>query len=165
MQLEARAAHCFSSTFVLKLDGHATGKFEGRWFSETLDVALTERRRLQFHKTGWLGSGFILQDPERETTLGRAERGGFFTSRWDLVVSTGAGTLERAGWFDSAFVFRQNQEILARVNRLGVCERGWLVEGVGGLTDEDLLLIGLVYHTLREREARRSHSGGPMAGS
>ena len=45
MFLEARAASCFSSTFVLKLDDRAIGKYEGRWFSESLDLALTGRRR------------------------------------------------------------------------------------------------------------------------
>jgi len=56
MFLEARAADCFSSKFVLKVNGRSLGMFQGRWFSESLDIELTERRHLQFRKVGWLGS-------------------------------------------------------------------------------------------------------------
>ena len=34
--LQAEPANCFSSTFVLKLDGRPVGKFEGRFMSEGL---------------------------------------------------------------------------------------------------------------------------------
>jgi hypothetical protein len=35
-----------------------------------------------------------------------------------------------------------------------MCEGGWFVEDQGAFTDTDLLLIGLIYHTILER--RRS---------
>ena len=42
MILQAEAANCFSSTFVLKVAGRPIGKFEGRWMSEGLDLSLVE---------------------------------------------------------------------------------------------------------------------------
>jgi hypothetical protein len=165
MILEARAEGCFSSRFVLKVNRRATGKFEGRWFSESQDVYLTERRRLEFRKVGWLGSQFELVDPGHDELLGTCQRSGFFTSSWDLEVSIGPGVLERAGWFDSAYEFQQDSEVLARVDRLGWCERGWVVESYDALVVEDLLLIGMVYHTIQQREAQHHSAGGHAAGS
>jgi hypothetical protein len=163
MLLEARAASCFSTTFLLKLEGRPLGTFEGRWFSESLDVSLLERHRLQFQKNGWMGSQFVLEElPERQP-LGRANRGGVFTSSWDLEVSTGPGRLDREGWFATGYVFRQGARDMARVDRLGVCERGWVVEGAGALRPEDLLLIGLVFHVIQQRAAQ--HAAASHAGS
>ena len=59
MILEARAANCCSSTFVLKVDDRPVGKFEGRWFSESLDISLTGRRRLQCGPR--LGGGQVIR--------------------------------------------------------------------------------------------------------
>jgi hypothetical protein len=165
MFLEARAANCFSTTFILKLEGRPLGKFDGRWFSESLDVSLLERHQLQFQKVGWLGSQFVLQEMPEGQALGRADRSGLFTSSWDLEVSSGPGRLEKAGWFDSAYVFRQGDAIRARVDRLGVCERGWSVEGSDPLTPMDLLLIGLVFHVIQQRAAHQAAAGGHAAGS
>src|SRR5262249_25113118 len=81
MMLEARAANCFSSKFVLKVNGRPIGMFQRRLFGENLDVDLTERRHLQFRKVGWLGSQFELVDPIHKQPLGSCDRGGFFTNR------------------------------------------------------------------------------------
>src|SRR2546421_6919042 len=97
MFLEARAAGCFSSTFVLKLDGRTLGKYEGRWFSESLDIAMIERRQLEFRKVGWLGSQFELLTGDE--LLGSCCRSGILTSSWDLVLSSGPGQLVKEGWF------------------------------------------------------------------
>jgi hypothetical protein len=160
MLLEARAANCCSSKYVLKLDGRAIGKFEGRWFSESLDVNLTERRQLQLQKVTWMGSQFVLRAEGEEQPLGTAQRSGFFSSSWDLYLGSGEGRLERAGWFDSSYVVRQGDGVVARVDRLGLCERGWRVDALDALVEGDLLLIGLVYHTIRQRQERQSHAGG-----
>src|SRR5262245_7753571 len=146
MILEGRAAGCFSATFVLKLNGRPVGKYEGRWFSESLDVALTERRRLEFHKVGWMGSDFELlaAEQDEEEVLGSCRRSGIFTSGWDLHLSAGAAHLVRPGWFDTSYEVRQGDGVLARVDRLGWCERGWYVEAYTELTEEDMILIGLV---------------------
>jgi hypothetical protein len=153
MLLEARAANCFSAKFVLKVDGRPFGVFHGRWFSECLDIDLTERRHLQFRKVGWLGSQFELIDTTFKQLHGGCSRSGFFTSSWDLNLSVGPGRLERADWFSAAYEFKQGARVQARVNRLGWCERGWLVDGEDALRQEDLLLIGLVYQVILWRHA------------
>ena len=158
MLLEAKAASCFSSKFVLKANGRASGLFQGRWFSEGLAIDLTERRHLQFRKVGWLSSQFELVDPLYKEILGSCNRSGFFTNGWDLNLSIGPGRLERVGWFNSAYEFKQGAQVQARVDRLGWCERGWLVDGGDALRQEDLLLIGLVYHVIQQRAARQSSS-------
>jgi hypothetical protein len=160
MLLEARAVNCFSTTFLLKLEGRPLGKFEGRWFSESLDVSLLERHRLRFQKVGWAGSRFVLEELPEKQPLGRANRGGLFSSSWDLEVSTGPGRLDREGWFGTAYLFRQGTGDLARVDRQGVCERGWFVEGGGALRPEDMLLIGLVFHVVQQRAAQHAAAAG-----
>jgi hypothetical protein len=166
MILEARAANCFAWTFVLKLDDRPIGKYEGQWFSENLTVHLTERRHLEFRKISWIGSQFQLVDLAVEEVVGECDRSGIFTSSWDLSVSTGLGQLVKPGWFDTSYEFVQEDEVLARVDRLGWCEPGWIVDGADILPDEDLLLIGLVYHIIQNRRNRQQHhSGGAAAGS
>jgi hypothetical protein len=165
MQLEARAANCCSSKFVLKLDGRPVGKFEGRWFSEGLDISMTARRHLQLRKIGWVGSQFELVDMADGRVLGQCQRSGFFTSAWDLTLSSMAGQLVRPGWFTTAYEFKHQDRALARVDRLGWCERGWSVDGSSALVEEDLLLIGLVFHTIQKRQASQHQAGGHAAGS
>jgi hypothetical protein len=165
MVLEARPANCCSSTFVLKIDDRPVGKYEGRWFSESLDVDLLGRRHLEFRKVGWLGSQFELVEPASGITLGRCDRSGMFTSSWDLTTSTGAGVLVRAGWFATGYEFKEADQVLASVDRLGWCQRGWSVVQNHSLAEEDLLLIGLVYHVVLQRQARQSHAGPHGAGS
>jgi hypothetical protein len=160
MLLEAQASNCFSTTFLLKLEGRPLGTFASRWFSESLDVALLERHRLQFLGVGWLGSQFVLEEMPERLVLGRAGRAGVFTNSWDLEVSTGPGRLDRPSWLGSAYVFRQGGGELARVDRLGVCTRGWFVEGGGALRPEDLLLIGLVFHVIQQRAAQHAAAAG-----
>jgi hypothetical protein len=165
MILEARAKNCFSTTFVLKRDSRPIGKFEGRWLSESLDIYVTKRRRLEFRKLNWLGSRFELIDGNDGQVLGSCNRSGLLTSSWDLSLSAGDAQLVKAGWFQTAYDLVQAHGVLARVDRLGWCERGWAVDGSDDLPDEDLLLIGLVYHTIQERQARQQHAGGHAAGS
>jgi hypothetical protein len=159
MMLEAKAVNCFSSTFVLKVDGRPVGKFQGKWLSESIDVDLTERRHLQFRKIRWLGSQFELVDPIYEKLVGSCNRSGVFTSGWDMNLSVGPGRLVRVGWFNSAYEFKQGDQIHARVDRLGWCERGWVVDGHDAMTQEDLLLIGMVYQVIQNRKARQASSG------
>jgi hypothetical protein len=165
MLLEAQAAGCFSTKFVLKRDGRSIGKYEGRWLSENMEIHLTERRHLEFRKIGWLSSRFELVDPEEDQVVGACDRSGFFSSTWEMVLSKGPGRLEKLGWFNTAYRYIHDGETLATVNRLGLCTRGWSVEGSDYLTDEDLLLIGLVYHTIQQREAQQQQAGGHIAGT
>ena len=84
MILEARAENCFSSTHVLKINGQAVGKFEGRFFSEGLDLALTGLRRFKFEKSGFFSSQFHLKDAETGAVLTEAQPAGIFRSGWKL---------------------------------------------------------------------------------
>lgn len=165
MNLQAEPASCFSSTFILKIDGRPVGKFEGRWLGEGVDLALVERRRLRFEKVGWIGSHFRLVAEGEEQPAGEADRSGLFTSSWDLALSGGPAQMAREGWFATGYVVRRGDEELARVDRTGMCSRGWFVEG-SRLKEEDLILIGLVYHTIKRREAsQHAAAGGHAAGS
>ena len=165
MLLGAEPASCCSSTFVLRLGVRPLGKFEGRWLSEGIDLALLGRRWLRFEEVGWIGSHFQLVAKGDEGPVAAAERGGLFTSSWDLVLSVGRAALAREGWFATGYVVRRGEREVARMDRRGLCARGWFVEG-GGLRQEDLMLIGLIHHTIRRREASHSAAaGGHAAGS
>ncbi|MBT7817532.1 MAG: hypothetical protein HN566_12425 [Polaribacter sp.] len=153
MILEARSPSCFSDHYVLKLDGQARGEYRGRWFSEGVDIRLSGRRRLHLHKESWLGSHFNLADANGNV-LAEANRSGFLTSAWDLALSTGSARLVSAGFFNTGFNVVQSRQTTGTVNRVGMCEGGWCVEVQGAFTETDLLLIGLIYHTILER--RRS---------
>jgi hypothetical protein len=160
MLLEAKSVSCFSSQFVLKIDGRPLGTFQNRWFSETLGIDLSGRRHLQFRKVGWLGGSFELVDLAQDRLLGSCKPSGFFRSGWDLELSVGLGQLQRAGWFTSVCEFVHDNEVLAQVDRFGWCERGWFVDGAEILVMEDLLLVGLVYHVIEQRQAsQQSHVG------
>jgi hypothetical protein len=153
MILEARAENCCSSTYVLKLNGHAIGSMTGRFWSEGLDLALTGRQRLKLDKASWLSSHFQLKDAESDEVLVDARPAGMFSSAWELTLSTGPATLARAGFFASSYEIHRGKELLGRVDRLGICERGWRVEKVSEeLTAPDLILVGLLFHIIKKRQ-------------
>ena len=165
MLIEAEATNCLSSTFVLKIDGRPAGKFEGRWMSEGIDVALVERRRLRFEKASWIGQPV----PPAGPGPGQARSGGqsrwSLHEHWDLALSVGPAQMAREGWFATGYVVLRGDTEVARVDRKGMCSRGWFVEG-HGLREEDLILIGLVYHTIMRRQAsQHAAAGGHAAGS
>ena len=92
--------------------------------------------------------------------LGSATLKGFFGLHWEMSLQSGAGFLERAGWFTSGYVLKQGGVITARANLTGWFTREWRVIAEDSLTAEDVLLIGLVYTTIRHRESRcHNHSG------
>ena len=160
MILEARAASCFSSEYVLKINDRPIGKCSGRWFSENVEVQLTQRRHLEFRRVGWFGSQFELVDLSDGALVASADRAGIFSSAWDVRLSVGPGLLQCAGWFDTAYEFAQADDRLARVDRVGMCERGWIVDGGDILENEDLLMLGLIYAVIERRRNRRHHVGG-----
>jgi hypothetical protein len=165
MILEARTPSCFSSEYVLKADGRPVGKYEGRWFSESLDIQLTGRRKLTLQKLGWFGSEFVLKREEPEAFHGHADRAGFFPSSWNLDLSAGPAELVKAGWFGTDYEVRRQGQVIGRVDRVGWCERGWIAEGAD-LAVEDLLLVGLVFHIIIQRRQRAAAAhGGHAAGS
>ena len=154
MILEARAENCFSQTHVLKINGQAVGKFEGRFFSEGLDLALTGLRRFKFEKSGFFSSHFQLIDAETRAVLTEGQPAGMFRSGWVLKLASGPADLKKVGFFSSAYAAYDGGQVLARVDRLGMCERGWRVDG-GSLEAPDLLTIGLVYHVIMQRQQRQ----------
>jgi hypothetical protein len=154
MILEARAENCFSQTHVLKINGQAVGKFEGRFFSESLDLALTGLRRFKFEKSGYFSSQFQLKDADSGATLTEAQPAGMFRSGWVLQLASGPADFKKAGFFSSAYEVRDGAQVLARVDRLGMCERGWRVDG-GSLEAPDLLTVGMVYHVIMQRQQRQ----------
>jgi hypothetical protein len=153
MMLEAISPSCLSDLYVLKLDGRPFGEYRGRWFSESVEVRLTSRRRLSLEKAGWMGSRFALADSADGRVLAEADRSGLFTSAWDVRLSTGPARLVSAGWFNTGFQVFQGGRAMAEVNRVGLCNGGWTVQDDGRLQDTDLLLIGLVYQTILRRNA------------
>lgn len=153
MILEARPARWLDSTLVLKRNDQPIGQCTRRWFSENRDIALRGHRQLAFEKTNW-SSHFVLKDAVSDRPFGAADRSGWLTSTWDLELSVGPAHLVRAGWLTPSSVVRQGDTILARVDRLGLCRRGWSIQSEAALTEEDLILIGLVYQTIHQRRAR-----------
>jgi hypothetical protein len=166
MMLQAKAQNCFSSTFVLKINDKAVGKFEGRFFSEAMDVALTGQRRFKFEKTSWLGSHFQLKDADTNAVLVETDRSGFFTSSWSLLLSKTKAELRKQSFFGSGYEVCRGDKVLGRVDRNGICERGWHVENYGQLEAVDMILIGLIYQVVLNRQAQQhAAGGGHIAGS
>jgi hypothetical protein len=167
MHLEAKPENCCSSIHVLKLDGRPIGKYEGRWFSESLDIQMLGRRSLQLNNLAWFGSRFELCDVERQAVLARAESTGILTTCWELQLSQGPAQLVSAGFFSSGYIVQRGDDTIADVDRLGFCENGWSARSDDSLADTDLLLVGLIFHviiTRRNRSSSTTHSGG-MHGS
>ncbi len=160
MRLVARSPSCFSSQYVLKLDGRPVGQFQGRWFSEGINIRLTERLQLHFEKTSWLGSNFQLLDANSSEILAQGSRSGFFARNWNLSLRTGPAKLVRTSLFSTAFAVQQQGKNVANASRIGWCEGGWQVEDHGTLDATDLVFIGLVYHTILRRQ-RNSQQTSP----
>jgi hypothetical protein len=162
MILDARAENCFSWTYVLKKNDRAIGKFEGQWFSENQTVNLTERRHLELRKTSWWGSEFELVDVDYNEVVAWCAHEGIFSSSWDMNLSIGPGKLVHCGWFETGYEFLQDGDSLARVDRLGFCERGWTVDAAKILRDEDVIMIGLIYHIIigRQRQQQNAAAAG-----
>jgi hypothetical protein len=152
MNLEARAENCFSQKHVLKINGQAVGKFERRFFSEGLDLSLIGMRRLRLDKSGFFSGKFELKDAETDVVLATAAPAGIFTSTWNIGLARGQCELNKAGFFSSAFNLMHGNHLLATVNRLGICQRGWIVVGHEELEAPELLLTGLIYHVIVRRQ-------------
>jgi hypothetical protein len=153
MILEALSPSCFSDLYVLKLDGRPWGEYRGRWFSESVEINLTGRRRLGLEKAGWLGSRFTLTDTANGSVLAEADRRGLLSSAWNMRLGNGPAQLVSAGWFNTGYTVAQGVRTAAEVNAVGLCNGGWAVQGDGMLQETDLLFIGLIYHTILRRNS------------
>jgi hypothetical protein len=166
MILEARATNCFSYAFVLKLNGRPIGKISVRWLSEGYGIQLIERRHLEFRRTRYMGSYFELVDARDQEILAECQPGPLLSLAWDLRLSIGRGQLASTGWLETACEFIQEEVVLARVNRLGDRDLGWKIDADDVVPADDLLMIGLVYHTAHHRyHYGWGQAGGPSAGS
>ena len=158
MLLEGRPTGLFTSNVELRLNGRSVGVVRARWFSEGLDLELGGHS-VRFEKPSWLRSHFVLRDADGNE-LGSATLKGFFGLRWEMNLKSGVGSLERAGWFTSGHVLKQGGLVTARVQLTGWFTREWQVVAEDSLAAEDVLLIGLVYTTIRHRESQQhNHSG------
>jgi len=153
MNIQARSPSCFSDKYVLKLNGRPIGEYCGRWFSESIDIHLVGRRKLHLDKTGWLGNEFVLFDAVSKHLLGQAERGGAFSTSWNLKLSIGQVQMFSEGIFNTSYAIVQGNVFKAKVDRIGLCEGGWHAKSMGKLKDTDLIFIGLVYHTILRRQS------------
>ncbi|MEK6257586.1 MAG: hypothetical protein AABP62_03110 [Planctomycetota bacterium] len=155
MLLEGRPTGLLTSNVELRLNGRSVGVVRARWFSEGMDLELGGHP-VRFEKPSWLRSHFVLKDAEGNE-LGSATLKGFFGLGWAMNLKSGEGSLERAGWFTTGYVLKQGSSITARVHVTGWFTREWQVVADDSLAAEDVLLIGLVYTTIRHRESRRHH--------
>ena len=81
----------------------------------------------------------------------------------DNLILSGALTGQKVGSAHSgSSIDDEGTQVLGRVDRIGMCERGFQVDGSEALTVEDLILVGLIYHIIRQRQARQhaAHHGG-----
>ncbi|MEM7626903.1 MAG: hypothetical protein AAF333_15015 [Planctomycetota bacterium] len=160
MELTARSPSCFSSNYVLQLNGRALGEFKGRWFSESLDIRLTDQRRWTLHREGWVSGRFSLLN-ETDEVFGTGRHKSWLSSRWLLELSVGECQMVSAGLFNTGYVLEQHGRQLATVRSVNWCEGGWAVQADDpGLDAADLVLVGLIYHVIVQR--RRS-SGAAAA--
>ncbi len=156
MHLEARSPSCFSTQYLLKLDDRPVGQFKGRWFSEGIDIRLTERLQLHFEKSSWLGSDFRLIDVGTQEVLASGRRAGIFTRTWDLDLQSGPATLAPVGLLSTSYEVQRGGNCEARASRIDWCNRGWQVDSDGALDATDLVFVGLVYHTILQRQRNKS---------
>ena len=145
MILEAKRRACFISAYLLKLDGHPHGVVrEGSSVGE-MKVRCLGRQRLSFRDVGGVWKTNLILKQFGGRRVGRACPRGFFSSEWDLDLSIGACLLTPSA---REYEVRHGKQVVARVERVGVCCPGWRVRGRRSLVDTDLILVGLVYQTI-----------------
>ena len=156
MRLEGRPIGWFTSTIELTLEGNVLGLLRRGWFREGLQLELSGHI-VRLEKPSWLKSHYVLKDDEG-IELSSATLVGFFNARWVMDLQSGPGTLERAGWITNAYVLKQGSVVTAQVGQTKWWSREWFVVADDTLSAVDVLMVGLMYVTIRERESRQ-HSG------
>jgi hypothetical protein len=154
MMLEARSRSCFSSAYVLKLDGRPVGEYAGRFWTSVIDVRMVGRRRFRFDRRGWLSSRYRLVDSGTGREVDVAEPAGWLTSAWTLQLADGPASMVSAGWCTPAYRVMRGGIALGEVDTIGTCESGWYARG--RLALPDLLIVGLIYHTILERRRQEA---------
>jgi hypothetical protein len=159
LDLEARSPNCFSRFYVLKLQGRAIGEFEWRRFNAGIDIRLTKRRRLHLQKSSVYGSDFKLTDSTNGEILASAQRSGYYSSVFDLQLSACNAQLVPAGFGKSGYNVIRDGTVIANTNFIGFCEGSWFVDSLHSLIDTDVILVGLIFHTILRGNTGRYQSG------
>lgn len=157
MRLEARPKHCCSGVRLLTLDGRPIGEIRGvggRIRRERAEIRLTGRQRWDMVVDGSLGGRVVLQDRATERILGSADRDGLIFAAWDLDLSIGRARLQWISGWRSRYTVSAGGRDVAGVAWVGMIG-GWGVDG-DGLILRDLLLVGLVFEVITDRQRRRA---------
>lgn len=157
MRLEGISIGWFRPSVDLILNGQHVGTVRSHWIGEGMDLDL-HGHQVRFEKASWLRSQFVMSDAEG-FELGSAQRRGVFSGSWDMHLKSGEGILQRAGWMTAGFELKQGDDITARINLAGWFTRNWELVADDTLAPEDAILIGLVYMTIRHREAQQAAAG------
>ena len=174
MTLTAIRPSCWSGKLALNLDGRAIGAAEPRTWSGGYDLRLTGGRRLRFGKPPesrwWQDRRLVLTEAEGGAILARGERVGTWKSHWVLDLSAGPATLRTASvWNSGRMILGDADEDAPPAGEVTWLSRkasgaagGWRAETAAGaaLTPTDLLLAGLTYQTIRNRQAAAAAGAG-----
>lgn len=141
----------FESCDLLR-NGRPFGTFKASWFSQDGKIELVDNRHIRFTRGGLFRQSYVLQDTS-SVRVALAAQQGTMSRRWRLETSVGELELRPEVIFSSHYrVSNENGAVLARVEPLGLLRSGRRVRRLrGGMTDLDLLLIGLVCHASRLR--------------
>ena len=182
MTLTAIRPSCWSGKLALNLDGKPIGAAEPRTWKGGYDVRLTGGRRLTFGKapgSGWTSSKLALIGPDG-APLAAADRVSCWKSAWGLDLTTGPAALRpKSFWNRGQVVVPLADETeengsgdvgddappLAELDWLSRKQSGaaggWRVAAADArLTPTDLLLIGLTYQAIRNRQAAAAAGAG-----
>ena len=156
--IQARARSCFSSEFLVSHNGNSLGHFRGKWFSESIQIGLLERRKLEFQKTSFWGSRFSLVDLATGTVLATAQRQGFFRLKWQLNLSVGTVFLYRKLFASRENAVEKDGAVIGKAVSNAWCSRGWDVSISEDIPLVDQLMIGLVHHVDHQRSQNSTNS-------
>jgi hypothetical protein len=151
MILEARQEGCFSTRYLLVLDGKAVGSYRHRLFTQQQDVSLLGQRTLTFANFAFFGFDYRLHDAAQGELLAAARVSGWFTASMDLDLSIGRCRMERAALFGPTMSVRRGTQLVAHIGPGAIFTCNWQAAG-DGLSLEDLLFIGLTYQA-RQRSS------------
>ena len=189
MTLTATRPSCWSGKLVLDLDGNTIGTAEPRTWTGGYDLRLTGGRRLHFGRPPgarwWCASKVAISEGGRE--VAGAEASGLLKQAWHVHLSTGKAVLKAVGFWNRAHLVvpvpagdmgvyggsdapaepAPVAELDWLTRKQSGAAGGWRVRTPGdalgdgsGLTPTDLLLIGLTFQTLQNRQAAAAGAAG-----
>ncbi len=153
MKLEAQPIGFWGFNRSLKLNDQPWGDCKGRSWKGGLEIALADGRRFLLQKEHWFGNQLNLIDQKDRRILGKAFLKNVFRRTWELKLSFGSVELKPQGWLSAGYQVTQGSRNLAVLERTGFFKAGWILQDNGTLSETDLLLIGLIFETMRRRAA------------